>query len=71
MFELVKEKLMTELEITSMGNNRLFKFVNSILKDIDLTKQFLQTEGYAKWEVNKIEYSINYRKMRYQLSKLN
>lgn len=69
LMEQAKTKLMTELEFNNMGNIRIFKFISSIFNDIDLTKAFLLSEGFAKWEVNKIIYDIEYRKNYYAKTK--
>ena len=65
------KKLNTELEVTSMGDYRKFKFVNSILSDEDLTVNFfVNVLGYKRWKANQINYIIKYHKKIYQQNKL-
>lgn len=71
MQSVVIDKIKSEIEATEgMGNIRLFKFVQKILGSKDATKQFLLSQGYLNWEVNKIVYDINYNKIRYKRSKI-
>lgn len=64
-------KVKSEIQASkSMGNIRLFKFIKNILGTKEATKQFLLSQGFKNWEVNKIVYDINYKKIRYNRSKI-
>jgi len=64
---LLLEKLTTELEVTSMGDHRKFKFVNNHLQDEQNTVMFfVNFLGYKTYQANKILYNISYEKKRYQ-----
>lgn len=62
----IKNMLIEKLNNTNMGDIRIFKYVYSIVGSVEKTKDFLIKEGYAKWEVNKIERDIQYKAKRYE-----
>ena len=63
----ILKKLETELEVTSMGDHRKFKFVNNHLQDEKNTiKFFVKVLGYKTYQANKVWYNVLYAKKRYQ-----
>lgn len=69
----ILNQLDAELEIyPSMGDHRLYKFLFAIIGHEKKTIDFMINElGYKKYEANRIPYQIEYRKKRYQQSKIN
>ena len=69
--ELIKQKVLNQLDCDPMGNTRLYKYLLEILGNEDAVREFLLREGYPNWLVNKIPKTIELRKHRYQMQKLN
>lgn len=60
--EIITDQINRE---NGMGNIRLYKLVLSLLKNEELVKKFLISQGFKNWEINKIKYYIEYNKKRY------
>lgn len=68
--EILMSKLMTELEFTSMGDHRKFKFIKTHLDSVHATVRFLiEALNYKRWQANKVAYNVRYRKLYYQRQK--
>lgn len=69
-FDLIKEKLDTELEVNKLGDLRKFKFINMHLNSKEETvKFFIMVLKYKKWQANQIAYIHEYNIKRSQQKK--
>ncbi|MDY0277161.1 MAG: hypothetical protein RBQ97_03655 [Acholeplasma sp.] len=57
-FKIVKSKVISEIDVRNMTETKIYKFVLGILKDKQLTKNFMLSEGFTNGQLNKIEKTI-------------
>lgn len=69
-FDLVKQKLDTELEVNKLGDLRKFRFIKMHLNSNKETINFFITVlNYKKWQANQIAYIHEYNIRRNKLKK--
>lgn len=52
--KIIKDKLVSELNINDLSNTKIFNFVDSITNDLVDTISFLAIEGYLPGEIKKM-----------------